>query len=118
MRAALLTLTVIASQLTTPVATRVPELNVEKLCKSRSADDKIMREPESQSVADCVREEADAKQELTKIWAETDSLIRARCDAEAVVLGTQSYLDLLACLQLANDIKSFTKGTGQDRLRK
>ena len=118
MRAALLTLTVIASQLTTPVATRVPELNVEKLCKLRSEDDKIMREPKPQSVADCVREEADVKQELTKIWAETDSSIRARCEGEAVMLGTRSYLDLLACLQLAKDIRAFTKGTGQDRLRK
>jgi hypothetical protein len=118
MRAALLTLAVIGSQLTTPIAARLPELNVEKLCKLRSAGDKLMREPESQSVADCVREEADAKRELIKIWEKTDSSIRARCDAEAIVLGTRSYLDLLSCLQLANDLKSATKETNQKRTRK
>jgi len=111
MRAALLTLAIIGSQLTTPVAKRVPELNVEKLCELRAADDKIMREPQSQSVADCVREEADAKRELIKIWSETDGLIRDRCVSEAVALGTKSYLDLLSCLLIANDTESAVKET-------
>ena len=118
MRAALLTLAVIASELTTPVANRVPELNVQKLCKMRSAGDKLMRQPESQSVTDCVREEGDAKQELIKIWEKTDSSIRARCESEAIALGTRSYLDLLSCLQMADDIKSAGKGTTQNRLKK
>ncbi len=118
MRAALLTLAVIGSQLTTAIAGRLPELNVEKLCKQRSAEDKIMREPESQSVADCVREETDAKQELTKIWANTDGSIRARCEHEAIALGTRRYLDLLSCLQIADDTKSVGKETKQNRARK
>jgi hypothetical protein len=118
MRAALLTLAVIGSQLATSVAERVPELNVEKLCKQRSAQDKIMRQPESQSVADCVREEADAKQELIKIWEKTDRSIRARCENEATVLGTRSYLDFLACLQMADDMKSAGKATNQNPTKK
>jgi hypothetical protein len=111
MKATLLTLAVLSSQLTTAVATRLPELKVERLCKLRSADDKIMRQPESQSVTDCVREEADAKQELIKIWASTDSAVRARCQGEAAVLGTRSYLDYLSCLQMADDLKSAAKDT-------
>ncbi len=118
MRAALLTLAVISSQLTTPVANRVPELNVEKLCKLRSAQDKIMRQPESQSVADCVREETDAKQDLIKIWEKTDGSIRARCVNEAIVLGTRSYLDFLSCLQITDDTKSAAKETKQNRAKK
>jgi hypothetical protein len=118
MRAALLALAVIGCQLTTQVAGRLPELNVDKLCKLRSAGDKLMRQPESQSVADCVRDEADAKQELIKIWAQTDSSIRARCLDEAAVLGTRSYLDFLSCLQIADDIKSAGKATNQNQIRK
>jgi hypothetical protein len=40
--------------LVTPVSKHVPELDIKALCKSRSAADKIMRMPQSQSVADCV----------------------------------------------------------------
>jgi hypothetical protein len=118
MKAAVLTLAVLGSQLTTPIATRLPELNTGKVCKLRSADDKIMRQPESQSMADCVREETEAKQELIKIWPTTDSAIRARCQGEAVVLGTRSYLDFLACLQMADDLKSAAKDTSQSKTRK
>ena len=110
MRSALLTLAVMGSQLTTPVSYRVPDVNVERLCKSRSADNKIMHEPDSQSVADCVREEAGAKQDLTKIWTQTDRLIRDRCVAEAAALGTGGYIDLLSCLQMADDIRPGVRG--------
>jgi hypothetical protein len=118
MRAALLTFAVLGSQLTIPIAERLPELNVEKLCKFRSAGDKLMRQPESQSVPDCVRDETTAKQDLIKIWGQTDSSIRARCLGEAAVLGTRSYLDFLSCLQLADDTKSAAKATNQNRTRK
>ena len=110
MKAALLTLAMIGSQLTIAVSERVPDISVQKLCTSRSADDRIMREPEPQSVADCVREENEAKQELARIWAKSDSIMRDRCENEASALGTRTYLDLLACLQIADDTKSAGKG--------
>jgi hypothetical protein len=110
MKAALLTLALIGSQLTIAVSERVPDINVQKLCKSRLADDRMMREPDPQSVADCVREENEAKQELARIWAKSDSVMRGRCEDEASALGTRTYLDLLACLQIADDTKSASKG--------
>jgi hypothetical protein len=110
MKAALLTLAVIGFQVAMPVSERVPDINVQKLCNSRSTDNKIMREPESQTVADCVREETDAKQELGKIWSTADSSMRDTCQNEAIALGTRTYLDLLACLQIADDTKSAGKG--------
>jgi hypothetical protein len=115
MRAALLTLAVIGSQLTTPVSERVPDINVQKLCKSRQAADKTMREPEPRSVTDCVREENDAKQELVKIWAKSDSVMRDRCEDEAVALGTRTYLDLLTCLQIADDTRPAGKGRAKSK---
>lgn len=128
MRAALLMLASIGAQLMisiamAPVATaaeakRVPDLNVQKLCKRRSADDRIMREPQSQSVADCVREEKAAKQDLTGMWANTAGSIRDRCESEAIALDTRSYLDLRACLQITDDISSSQKAANRNRTRR
>jgi hypothetical protein len=118
MKAPLLMVTVIGSQLTAAAASGPPELNVERLCKARSASDRLMREPEHQKVPDCIREEGDAKQDLVKMWSKTDRSIRARCVSEAVALGTRSYLDFLACLQLTDDIRSAEKESNGNRTRK
>jgi hypothetical protein len=40
---------------TPPVLGRMPELNVKALCKSRSADAKMMQSAPVQSTADCAR---------------------------------------------------------------
>ena len=40
MKVALLSLAIFGTELMTPVSDRVPELNVDALCKARSADDK------------------------------------------------------------------------------
>jgi hypothetical protein len=115
MRAALLTLVMIGSQLTIPVSERVPDINIQKQCKLRQAADKTMREPEPRSVADCVREENEAKRELVRIWAKSDSIMRDRCEDEATALGTRTYLDLLTCLQIADDTKPASKGRAKSK---
>jgi len=115
MKAALLSLAILGAQLTTPVANNVPTIKVEALCKARSAGDKMMNLPEAQKVADCIQEEKTSKEKLDTIWAATASSVRPRCQADAVVLGTLSYLDLLTCLQMADDVKwpsSTTKSPG------
>jgi hypothetical protein len=61
MKVALLSLALFGTELMTPVSDRVPELNVDALCKSRSADDKKMQLSVSQSVEDCVRDEKSCK---------------------------------------------------------
>ncbi len=115
MKAALLTLAVIGSELVRPASQQVPEINVDKMCKSSSADAKIMGQREPRSVPDCVREENEAKQELVKIWGTADSAIRDRCQSEAIALGTRTYLDLLSCLQIADDTRSASKGRGKGK---
>jgi len=115
MRAALFMLAVIGSQSTTQASQRVPDINIDKMCKSSIADAKIMGEPQPQSVSDCTREENDAKQELVKIWSNTETAIRDRCEGEATALGTRTYLDLLSCLQMADDIKSAGKARGKSK---
>jgi hypothetical protein len=66
MKSAPLVLAVIGSPLATPVSKHVPGLNIEALCKPRSEAGKFMRTPESQRVADCVRDESAAKQTLAQ----------------------------------------------------
>jgi hypothetical protein len=107
MKVALLSLALFGTELTTGISDRVPELSVEALCKARSADDKMMGLPESQSVADCVRDERNARQKLSTVWETTSLSIRMRCQSEVLFsLGTRSYLDLLSCIQIAEDTKS------------
>jgi hypothetical protein len=77
-----------------------------------------MREPEHQKVPDCVREEGDAKQDLLRIWSTADRSIRARCVGEAGALGTRSYLDFLACLQMTADIDGAAKQGKRNRAGK
>jgi hypothetical protein len=119
MKVALLSLAVFGTELMTPVSDRVPELNVDALCKARSADDKKMQISEMESVADCLRDEKAAKQQLSTVWGSTSRPIRDRCEGEVLFsLGTRSYLDLISCIQIADDTKSIspaTKGTSKNR---
>ena len=88
---------------TPPAFGRVPELNVKAVCKARSGDAKASPSTTAQNIADCVRDEEDAKQQLDTSWASTSVAVRNRCESEARSLGTTSYLDLFACLQIAED---------------
>ena len=113
MKVALLSLALFGTELTMQVSDRVPKLNVEALCKGRSADDRLMRLPEAQSVTDCVRDEIQAKDKLGTLWATTSSSVRNRCEGDAVSLGTVSYLDLLSCIQMADDVKWPAESAGK-----
>jgi hypothetical protein len=110
MRTLFLSLAVMMSQWTAAAADPLPKIASEKLCKARSADEKMMKFVELQSVPDCIREENEAKQKLGAVWDTTDSTTRNRCKAQAIALGTLSYVDLLTCIQTAEDIKSQPPG--------
>jgi len=109
MKALLLSFAILGAALMAALAASadtMPKIGSEKLCKARSAGEKMMHLAELETVADCVREENEAKQTLGALWDATDRAIRNRCKADAVALGTLSYLDLLTCIQTANDLKS------------
>jgi hypothetical protein len=106
---ALVLFAVSLSLFTPPALGRMPELNVKAICNSRSADAKMMQSAPLESIADCVRNEESAKQELSTLWASTSAPIRNRCESDARSLATTSYLDLLTCIQMAEEIKSSPK---------
>lgn len=114
MKRALVLSAVLLPLLTPPAFGGEPALNVEAICKARSVDAKILRSPPDQSIADCARDEEAAKQQLATLWASTSVPMRNRCESDARSLGTTSYLDLLACIEIAGDEKSSPpKKTGQ-----
>ena len=111
-----MSLAILGAQSTLAVADNLPRIRVEALCKARSAADKLMGIPESETVPDCVQDEKAAKEKLDTLWGASASPVRARCKSDAIVLGTLSYLDLLTCIQMADDVKldsSTTKASGR-----
>jgi hypothetical protein len=95
-----------------PAFGRVPELNVTAVCKARSGGTRLLQS--GQSVADCVRDEQAAKLQLSPPWESTSVPVRNRCQSDARALGTTSYLDLLACIQIDQDTKPGPKkGAGK-----
>ena len=106
MKTWLLSVAYLGTQMTVAAADGVPRIDIERLCRARSADDRLMELPEAQSVADCIQDEKNSRDKLGTTWPAAAGSIRARCRADAVALGTLSYLDLLSCQQLAEDIKA------------
>jgi hypothetical protein len=88
---------------------RVPELNVQAICKTRDADARLFRSTTGQSVDECVHDEENARQQLNSLWASTAAPIRNRCESEGRSLGITSYLDLVACIQMAAELKDDIK---------
>jgi hypothetical protein len=98
---------------TPPAFGGVPEINVKTLCQARLADAKILRMRPELTVAECVHDEEEKKQRLSTLWGSTSVPIRNLCQSDARALGTMSYLDLLTCIQMTEDLKlSLKEQTG------
>jgi hypothetical protein len=95
--------------LTSPSFGGGPKLNVKAICKSREADARILRSAPIQSMQDCVHDEEAAKSQLGSLWGSTSASVRNGCETDAHALGTTSYLDLLTCIQMEEEMKSSTK---------
>jgi hypothetical protein len=101
MKVALLSLTLLSQPVTIPVSDKVPVLNVEALCKATVEDDKAMGLTEAQSFSGCMDDETKAQQQVNTMWATSPSDVRNQCEITATTGGSQSYVDLLTCLQAA-----------------
>lgn len=108
MKIALLSMAMIGGQLVIPVSDRVPKLNVEATCKATVATDKAMGLALPQTYEDCMRDENAAQQELTSVWLSNSNEIRNQCEGEATAGGSDSYVDLLTCMQMADAAKSLS----------
>lgn len=86
-----------------PVSERLPDFNIEGLCKATAADDAAGGLVLAQPVDNCMRDETTAKRELAAIWQQNAGSARDSCEAEAAngPRDSQSYVDLLTCMQMA-----------------
>ena len=83
----------------------VPRFNVKKNCHV----DVVAYQGNANSVA-CVADEQKARNTLIAQWKRFSSSSRSRC-AQMVgeISGSQSYVELLTCLQMAQDVKTLPK---------
>ena len=83
----------------------MPVIDVERTCKETVATDKAMDLDLPQSVEKCMSDENAARQQLAAIWLSYSASIRDRCEQEATLVGTGSYVDLLTCMQMTDPAK-------------
>jgi len=95
-------------QMAIPVSERLPSFNIEGLCKATAKDDAAAGLALAQPVENCVRDEMAAKQQLATIWEQNAGRARDSCEAEAAAgpSDSQSYVDLLTCMQMAGAVNT------------
>ena len=83
----------------------VPTYDVRKSCK---AD--VQAYSTAQSVAGCLTDEQNARATLVSQWTQFAPESRSRC-AQMVgdVAGPQSYVELLTCLEMKQDVRNLPK---------
>jgi hypothetical protein len=101
-----------------PASAGIPELNVKAICKTRDANAKLFRSTTGQSIDECVHDEEAAKQQLNSLWITTAASIRSQCESEGNALGTTSYLDLVTCIQITDELKDDVKPPSKKKAEK
>lgn len=92
-------------QLHSAVADDVPKFDVRKNCK---AD--VQAYPTAGNVQGCLRDEQSAQTTLVAQWTQFAPETRTRCTKMVGdIAGSQSYVELLTCLQMAKDVKGLPK---------
>jgi hypothetical protein len=87
------------------VADEVPTFDVRKSCH---ADVKAY--PGEERVAGCLADEQKAREVLVSQWTQFGPESKARCTQMVNdIAGTQSYVELLTCLQDAKAVKALPK---------
>jgi hypothetical protein len=89
---------VLSSQLTMPVADGVPKFDIARSCKlDVAATAGLSVDP---SLKSCVNDERKAKLQLAGTWSKFPASARASCTSQESIGGTPSYVSLQTCLQL------------------
>ena len=75
-------------------ADRIPAFDIVGNCSAEVAN------VGTEKVADCTKDETDAKNELDKSWPQFGASDKQACVGESGIGGAQSYVELLTCLQM------------------
>ncbi|MBR0743333.1 hypothetical protein JQ582_05335 [Bradyrhizobium japonicum] len=101
MKIAFLSLALLGQPATIPISDKVPVLNVEAECKAAVEEAKALGLTAVESFSDCMKDEKEAQQQVSTIWATSPSDVRNRC-AGTASRGAHTYVSLLTCLQAAS----------------
>jgi hypothetical protein len=86
-------------------ADEVPKFDIRKNCK---AD--VQAYPTAGNVQGCLTDEQNAQATLVGQWTQFAPDSRARCTKMVSdIAGSQSYVELLTCLQMSKDVKGLPK---------
>ena len=79
-----------------PAADRIPAFDIVRNCSAEVASAGI------EKVADCAKDETDAKNELDKRWRQFGASNKQACVGESSIGAGQSYVELLTCLEMSS----------------
>ena len=77
-------------------ADRIPAFDIVGNCSAEVAN------VGTEKVADCAKDETDAKNELDKRWPQFGASNKQVCVGESGIGGAQSYVELLTCLEMSS----------------
>lgn len=106
---ALLPVVLTVAQLVVPTAYEVPKLNVAPSC--HAADVGLIGLGESSASA-CMRNEQQTRATLQKQWNSYGRAERSRCEQLITLGGPPSYVELLSCLQMAQEARNIHDSGG------
>jgi hypothetical protein len=93
---------VLGIQFVVQASDHIPNFRPERTCKALNEN----VTGSDHTYGDCLSAEKLAQQQLAPIWSSYSAAIRAQCTSQTIVLGMNSYLDLLDCLQMAPEAHS------------
>ena len=77
-------------------ADRIPAFDIVRNCSAEVAT------VGTEKVADCAKDETDAKNELDKRWPQFGASNKQACVEESSIGAGQSYVELLTCLEMSS----------------
>jgi hypothetical protein len=103
----------LTTQMLVAVADKVPEFDTRPSCRG-GAESGIALKPD---VDGCVRSETRARDEITRRWGDFSAADRTRCVETTQRGGPPSYVEVLTCLEMAQEAKRLPKdeNTGLSR---
>jgi len=101
MRFLLSAIVLAAASLTAPsaYAADVPTLDVARTCTPISNDRSFAIDSDR-----CFKTEKEAREQLTREWANFPAADRTQCTQTATMGGTASYVELITCLEMKRDV--------------
>jgi hypothetical protein len=78
------------------IAQELPRFDIQASCRSAQALTAEDRDP----IQGCIRDEANAESQLRTVWKGATAAHRESCAAQAQLVGSPSYVDMLVCLQM------------------